>query len=547
MGREIRVFGPPGTGKTTYLANQINRAVNRLKTTRILVASFTRTAAKELAGRDVKIKRGRIGTLHSMAYRALGYPEVAESEKWLERWNDQHKPEEQISVSSFDPEHGGAIEFEGRTKSDRRLFLYNWMRAKGLSLDEVKDDIRGEIEEFVSEWEDFKHQYDLIDFTDMIYHALHDLSGPPYESDVGFFDEVQDFSPLELALVRKWGKTFEYTILAGDDDQCIYSYKGASPEAFLMPEIPEEDNIILPKSYRLPERIKRAAEEYIKGVMLRKQKEFESKGPGGEIELDAPSWAEPFKVVSWIERELKNHSSVMLLASCNFMLGPVLKALRSHGIAFHNPYRPENGYWNAGTSAKRRMAAYLTEDVELYGMLTKPHTWGSIWEWIEVLDAKKIGLKRGAKKYIESMAKEKTTAEEELKESDWQEIGIKPPDGSVEWFWNNLRPSKKNMFVQVYTMVKYGQLRSLREPPKLIVGTIHSVKGGEADVVYVFPDISSSAVHEILLRGADAIDAVKRMFYVAITRARKKLIIAKGHPDRNLRAEYLLSEFREVA
>lgn len=34
--------------------------------------------------------------------------------------------------------------------------------------------------------------------------------------------------------------------------------------------------------------------------------------------------------------------------------------------------------------------------------------------------------------------------------------------------------------------------RALLETPKVVVGTIHSVKGGQADVVYLFPDISQA-------------------------------------------------------
>ena len=47
---EYRIFGPPGTGKTTNLTRQICRAVQRFGKDSVLVTSFSRAAAAELAG-----------------------------------------------------------------------------------------------------------------------------------------------------------------------------------------------------------------------------------------------------------------------------------------------------------------------------------------------------------------------------------------------------------------------------------------------------------------------------------------------------------------
>ena len=52
---EYRLFGPPGTGKTTNLTRQIRRAVDSFGPDSVLVTSFSRAAAAELAGRDLPI------------------------------------------------------------------------------------------------------------------------------------------------------------------------------------------------------------------------------------------------------------------------------------------------------------------------------------------------------------------------------------------------------------------------------------------------------------------------------------------------------------
>src|SRR5512143_426695 len=68
--------------------------------------------------------------------------------------------------------------------------------------------------------------------------------------------------------------------------------------------------------------------------------------------------------------------------------------------------------------------------------------------------------------------------------------------------------------------------RALLETPQVVVGTIHSVKGGQADVVYLFPDLSQAGDAQYN-RGGAARDYVIRVFYVGLTRARETLYICQ--------------------
>ena len=67
---------------------------------------------------------------------------------------------------------------------------------------------------------------------------------------------------------------------------------------------------------------------------------------------------------------------------------------------------------------------------------------------------------------------------------------------------------------------------ALKQSPQIILGTIHSMKGGEADVVVVFPDLSPSGFTEWVTPG-ESKDSVRRMYYVAITRAKESLYWAQ--------------------
>jgi superfamily I DNA/RNA helicase len=66
----------------------------------------------------------------------------------------------------------------------------------------------------------------------------------------------------------------------------------------------------------------------------------------------------------------------------------------------------------------------------------------------------------------------------------------------------------------------------LKQTPRAIVGTIHSVKGGEADVVFLFPDLSRSAAKAYDGQGSTR-DSVIRLFYVGVTRAREAVYICE--------------------
>ena len=68
-----------------------------------------------------------------------------------------------------------------------------------------------------------------IDFTDLLEVAVRDLKVAPGDPSVIFVDEAQDLSPLQLKLLRQWGKHAEYLMMAMDDDQTVYGFAGADP------------------------------------------------------------------------------------------------------------------------------------------------------------------------------------------------------------------------------------------------------------------------------------------------------------------------------
>lgn len=81
-------------------------------------------------------------------------------------------------------------------------------------------------------------------------------------------------------------------------------------------------------------------------------------------------------------------------------------------------------------------------------------------------------------------------------------------------------------------VAKHGPL-ALLETPSVVVGTIHSVKGGQADVVFLFPDLSSAGDTQYQVAGPPR-DSVIRVFYVGATRARETLYICGRETARSV-------------
>ena len=179
-----------------------------------------------------------------------------------------------------------------------------------------------------------------------------------------FADEAQDLNPIQLQLVRKWGDHAQYCILAADDDQTIYSWCGATPDALLDPPIPDEHKIVLKQSYRVPRGIHKRANWLIRQVSRREEKLYEPRPEDGLLmNLSHGGYKSPeYWILKTLMQHIEKGQTVMLLTSCSYMLHPVVAALYKGRIPFHNPFRKSNGFWNplrrgrSGSSVNRLLA-----------------------------------------------------------------------------------------------------------------------------------------------------------------------------------------------
>ena len=519
---EYRVYGPPGTGKTFNLCNKIIPEVSReYGADKIMVTSFTRTAALNIARRaGLDTSDPKCGTLHSICYAAQKRPKLVDTV--LKEWNSQN-PKFNIKTSSdikTIPTNGSKTFYD----------YFHYLRNKKISIESWPTDLK----KFNKKWTEFKFKTGTIDFTDMIEIALHEFPSPPFGTSVIIVDEAQDLTPLQISLIRSWGITIPKVFLCLDDDQSIYSFNGVDIEEILLPDVSSEQKIFLGQSYRVPQKPHKIANKIVRRIKTREEKQYLPTEKIGSVHRGSACIDQPKLVM----KEVENTSgSVMIMASCGYMLQNITQYMRDEGIPFYNPYK-ENRKWNPlDTQITEGLYAFLStgEDAEFWDTR-------QFLTWTEHIktsskDAPGIIKKQGTQliKRLKEELSKSTPGLHTCREYIGQ---ILHPDAiplalnrDLDWLKSVLKTKQKNSIL--YPLKVYQRnwrKEDLIEDPRIIIGTIHSFKGTEADNVFIFPDISYSAHRERM--SAEGEDNINRLMYVGVTRTKDKLFLMQPSTDK---------------
>jgi len=515
MDQEFRVIGPPGCGKTTWLSRQVARAWEGGK--EVMIASLTRAAAAEVAGRDLPIPQDAVGTLHAHCYRVLGRPEIAETKAtYIDDWNEAN-PGYRMSTGSTDIDDDNTDGFVGKENGDKLMAEYGVLRARMATV--MPASVMG----FAKRWKEWKESSDLVDFTDLIEIAVDSVSTAPGSPDVIFIDEGQDMDALEMALIRKWGEKAGYLVVVGDPDQNLYQWRGSDPEAFFDSDLRPDQTMVLEQSYRVPWAVHGVAVDWIDKIVGREPVDYIPRDEDGEVLKNEGTFRSPGPILEGIERNVADGKTVMVLASCSYMLSPIIKLLREAGLPYHNPYRRKRGDWNP--LAKRAKSVSGAEHLLAFLEMSRNGRWTAedMGRWGEAVKVR--GVLANGRDDLALMydVGETGVPWEVLNYLVSEEAVSAGLSGDMAWYYDRLLATKKRGAAFPIRVAERDP-ELLGSLPLVTVGTIHSVKGGEADVVYLMPDLSMGGFGE--WRGeARHQAAVRRLFYVGMTRARETLVI----------------------
>lgn len=521
----VRLVGGAGTGKTTSLMELIERLIERLGSVeQIGFASFSRAARGEAVKRACSIwgydesslaRDGWFRTLHSIAFRLADIKSGQIIAGDTKKGQDWLKTNLNVALKSVLDDEVGAATFVGDSLEAKALNLWDRARNSLQPLEAIcledaaiyhDSPYYCDVLPIIERYESAKRCDDMVDFADIILRFVglgaSPSSGYWEKTPVGdvppitawLIDEAQDLSPLTAKVVERIAAAPEckWLYLVGDPFQSIYGFAGATPKPFMGWEVAQQK--VMPRSYRCPKIISDYGERILSGCSDYWERGIEPAGHDGEINS---------AMLEELPGMVQADEDWLVIARTNWHCGKIRAILDASDIP-HRSTKAEG----VSQLARGKRALWLLEQ----GKAVDPVEFGFALQLIPTNGL----LEWGAK------SKYDASQHERIHLTNLQSVGCKEAFQTA-------------VFTGEWAALIDGGIRfrnwaerygiGVAACPKVRVGTIHSVKGAEADNVFL---VNSSV--QRFAAGADAsvarLDEELRLGYVGVTRARRRLIVA---------------------
>ena len=272
------VLAPPGSGKTLIVTERTRYLIEEsgVRPDQILVITFTRYAAREMKERFERLTAGKnypvtFGTFHSIFYGILKCAYGIGANNLMSEKESSVILQEVLDQTNIE----STPEVEDEEELVRELLREVGMVKNGLS--HLKDFhskylTQDEFAEVFRSYEHQKKELKKFDFDDMLVqcYALFRkkpeiLQGWQKRFQYILIDEFQDINRVQYEVIRMLAAPRYNLFVVGDDDQSIYGFRGAKPELmlYMKQEFPSLRTISLTVNYRSTEFITGAAARVI--------------------------------------------------------------------------------------------------------------------------------------------------------------------------------------------------------------------------------------------------------------------------------------------
>ena len=533
----MMVVAGPGSGKTMVLTRRVQQLLAYTKPDRILVITFARKAAQEmqkrfaaLAGEEAA-KQVCFGTFHAVFYR------------WLREWKvltQEHQILEEETQRQLWLELGWDME-------DVPAFLLCHRDAAML-------------------YEAEKRKRHLVDFDDLLSLTEQEISHHCVQDQYDFvlIDEFQDINPQQYAIVKQMVASESPNLfVVGDEDQAIYAFRGSDPGIFLhFPiDFPGCKRIDLTVNFRCQARIVQGAKELIQENQYRFHKEIRASKPAmGRIALHT-AFDDRTEAVLIRNQVLKHrrkecpYEEMAILCRTRAQMKRIGAALQEGGI----PYECKESWELIGKPEE----LLIRQDLEQFWRLSRNQTDRNAFQgllrclpvlqqagnWHRVEEGKPI---------LQTLLQEQSMAPEVRREvmelSRRLEIGGRLPKKKAFWYWL----WQTDYLSYAYQKAKrrglhrwdvWRQLKQMAdnwngEEKGVILSTMHGAKGLEFDWVWVAGLVQGKCPRKEAME-AGSLEEERRLFYVAMTRARKELHLSY-YDGLGVKASQFLREIKSL-
>ncbi|RJV74033.1 ATP-dependent helicase [Coprococcus sp. AF27-8] len=568
------VLAGPGSGKTLVITRRVEYLIKKygVRPEQILVITFTKAAAKEMRERFARITKDdrfpvTFGTFHGIYYGIL---------KWAYRMNASNIfSEEEKMMLLREVIAGMELEIE-----DEKEFLQGIASEIGqiknnrLSLEEYESSNCSDqmFRQIYEEYERRRKLLKKIDFEDMLVLCYDLFQKRPdilqmWQKKFQYIliDEFQDINQVQYDVIRMLALPENNLFIVGDDDQSIYRFRGARPEIMLgfSKDYPNAKSIILDVNYRSTKAVVSAARRVIERNKNRYQKEIITVNEQGD-NVHIQEVRHPVEESHYVREQIAKAvaagtepSQIAVLYRTNTEPRALVETFMEYHIPFQMKEHLPNLYEHfigRDFQSYMRMALGGRDRGDFLMIMNRPNRYigrdsvdrGEISfenlrkyymekDWmVDRIDQLEVDLKvisrmtpYAAIQYIRKsvgydLFLNEYAIKRKMKLEDLQELIREMEERAKEfktieeWF-DHIEKYTEELRMQAVTRTENRNAVSLM--------TFHAAKGLEYDTVFIIganEDVTPYKKAEL----PEEMEEERRMFYVAMTRAKKHLTIS---------------------
>ena len=339
--KNVLVVAAPGSGKTTVIINRVNYLVTELniKVGNIIVITFTRAAADNMRTRYKNVFNREVapffGTFHGLFYKIL----------LREGYN--------ISIIQGGIAHriikSVLAKYSDEVSEDKIKEVLNnisFFKTSLKNIEDFKPSISKDIfAEALEKYEEYKKKNGLWDFDDLSIKVItlfkenkEVLNKYLFLFKYVLVDEFQDCDELQIEFLKMMNEN-NSLFAVGDEDQCIYSFRGSKPEYMVTFQdiFKGGEKIYLSINYRSNENIVEASKGVIKNNSKRNSKKINSyKKTNGIIKFSSPydESLQGEEISKIVEKSMENISENAVLYRTNMEARSMIDTFTRRKVPF---------------------------------------------------------------------------------------------------------------------------------------------------------------------------------------------------------------------